>query len=268
MMFQAVALRELDWRPPSLGRGSIAVWRRNVLVWRKLMGASLLFNFGEPLLYLVGLGYGLGMFISEMGGLPYRTFLATGLLASSAMTTASMEGLYSVYTRMVPQETYDGMLATPLEVDDIVAGELFWCATKGLISSAAILVVALVLGAIHSWGALLCVPAFFLVGLCFAGPALLVTAVARAWDVFAYYVTLAITPMFIFCGVFYPTSSLPASVQNVVSFLPLTHAVLLIRPLAAGTPVTDAPLHIVVLVAYALVGFYLAVVLTRRRLIQ
>ena len=268
MMIQIGALRDLNWRPPSLGRGAVAVWRRNVLAWRKLMGASLLFNFGEPLLYLVGLGYGLGMFISEMGGLPYRTFLATGLLASSSMTTASMEGLYSVYTRMVPQQTYEGMLATPLEVDDIVAGELFWCATKGLISSAAILVVAVALGAINSWSALLCLPAFILVGLCFAGPALLVTAVARSWDVFAYFVTLAITPMFIFCGVFYPTSSLPASVQNVVNYLPLTHAVALIRPLAVGLPVTDAAVHVAVLVAYALVGFYLAVVLARRRLIQ
>lgn len=268
MIARAAELRDLNWRLPDLGRGAVAVWRRNVLVWRKLMGASLLFNFGEPLLYLVGLGYGLGLFIGEMGGLPYRTFLATGLLASSSMTTSSMEGLYSVYTRMVPQQTYEGMLATPLEVDDIVAGELFWCATKGLISSTAILVVAAILGAIDSWGALLCLPAFILVGLCFAGPALLVAAVARSWDIFAYYVTLAITPMFIFCGVFYPTSSLPASVQSVVSYLPLTHAVALIRPLAAGLPVTDAPLHVVVLAAYAVVGFYLAVVLTRRRLIQ
>jgi len=81
-------------------------------------------------------------------------------------------------------------------------------------------------------------------------------------------VTLAITPMFIFCGVFYPTSTLPVAVQDVVGFLPLTHAVALIRPMAAGLPVDDAALHLAVLSAYAMVGFYFAVVLTRRRLIQ
>ncbi|MBI2994557.1 MAG: ABC transporter permease [Gammaproteobacteria bacterium] len=261
------AFHDLSWRLPAPGGGALAVWRRNLLVWRKMMGASLLFNFGEPLIYLVGLGYGLGMFIGEMGGLPYRTFLATGLLASSSMTTASMEGSYSVYTRMVPQQTYDGMLATPLEVDDIVAGEMMWCATKGLISSAAILLVAVLLGAIDSWQALWCLPAFMLVGLCFAGPALLVASLARSWDIFAYYVTLAITPMFIFCGVFYPTSSLPGGVQDVVGILPLTHAVALIRPLAAGLPLDHVALHVAVLSAYALLGFYLAAVLTRRRLI-
>ena len=264
----SVILRGADWSLPRPAWTALAVWRRNFLVWRKLFGPSLLFNFGEPLLYLLGLGYGLGRFIGEVEGMTYIAFLATGLLASSSMNTSTFEGLYSVYTRMVPQQTYDGMLATPVDVDDIVLGEMLWCATKGLISSTAILLVAMGLGALHGWQAWLCLPAFFLTGLCFAGPALLMSAVSRSYDFFAYYVTLIITPMYIFGGVFYPVTNLPAVAQSLVGMLPLTHAVALIRPLAAGRMPAEFALHVAVLSAYAVSGFYLAVVLIRRRLIQ
>lgn len=257
-----------DWSAPRPARGALAVWRRNFLVWLKLVGPSLLFNFGEPLLYLIGLGFGLGRFVGDVAGMTYIAFLASGLLASSSMNTATFEGLYSVYTRMVPQQTYDGMLATPVDVDDIVLGEMLWCATKGLISSSAILVVAIALGALGGWQLLLCVPAFYLTGLCFAGPALVVASLSRSYDFFAYYVTLAITPMYIFCGVFYPVDTLPDLARSFIDLLPLTHAVALIRPLAAGAWPAEFWLHVTVLAAYAVIGFYLAVVLVRRRLIQ
>lgn len=268
MKLGIASLRELDPRAPHAGRGAFAVWRRNALVWRKLMGPSLLFNFGEPFIYLLGLGLGLGHFVHEMSGIPYLTFLTSGLLASSAMNSSTFEGLYSVYTRMVPQQTYEGMLATPLDVDDIVAGELLWCASKGLISSTAILVVATALGAVHQWSSLWCLPVFYVVGLCFAGPALMVTSVSPSYDFFAYYVTLFITPMFMLCGVFYPVSTLPAFLQHIVQFLPLTHAVALVRPLVAGQPLDHPLLHFVILCLYSAVGFYAAVVLTRKRLIH
>ena len=258
----------LDWRMPRMRRGMIHVWRRNLLVWRKLLVPSLLLNFGEPFLYLLGLGLGLGRFVGELGGLPYLTFLASGLIASSSMNTATFEGLFSVYTRMVPQQTYEGMLATPLEVDDIVAGEMLWCATKGLFSSSAILLVSFLLGAITHWQALLCIPLFFLTGLCFAGPAILVASFSRSYDFFNYYVTLVLTPMFIFCGVFYPVTSLPDFAQSLVQVLPLSHAIAVIRPLATGQEPTQVIAHLSVLLAFALVSFYWATVLVRRRLVQ
>ena len=257
----------LDLSLPRLKRRSVNVWRRNVLVWRKLMGPSLMMNFGEPLVYLLGLGYGLGLFIGQMAGVPYLTFLASGIIASSAMTTATFEGMYSVYTRMVPQRTYDAMLATPTEVDDILAGEMLWCATKSLINGIAILAVAAILGAVADMRAVLVLPVVFLIGLCFAGPAMVMTSVSKGYDFFAYYFTLVITPMFIVCGVFYPTNVLPEFVQRFVQVLPLTHAVALTRPLIVGQPLTDVVLHISVLLAYAVVGYYIAVILTRRRLV-
>lgn len=256
-----------DLRLPRLRPRSLAVWRRNVLVWRKLLGPSLLLNFGEPFLYLLGLGFGLGLFIGEMAGLPYLTFLASGIIASSAMNTASFEGMYSVYTRMVPQKTYDSMLATPLDVDDIIAGEMLWCASKSTIAGTSILAVASLLGAVPSTGALWAIPVIFLTGLCFAGPAIVMSAFSRGYDFFNYYFTLVVTPMFILCGVFYPISTLPDVMQTMVQVLPLTHAVALVRPLVAGLEPDSVMLHITVLLGYSLSSYYLAVVLIRRRLV-
>lgn len=255
------------WRMPRIRRGALAVWRRNVLVWRKLLAPAMVMNFGEPTLYLLGLGFGLGAFIGEMSDMPYLSFLASGIIASSAMTTASFEGMYSVFTRMVPQRTYEAILATPLEVDDVLAGEMLWCATKSVISGAAILVVAGLLGVLGGWEALWAIPAVFLIGLCFAGPAMIMSAFATNYDFFNYYFVLILTPMFMLCGVFYPTDTLPEAVQGFVQILPLTHAVALARPLVTGTELSQPLLHVAVLSAYALVSYYLAVVLTRRRLL-
>ena len=226
------------------------------------------FSFGEPVIYLLGLGFGLGQFIGEVNGIPYFTFLAAGLLAASAMNVASFEGMFSVFTRMTHQQTYDAILATPLTVDDIVAGEMLWCATKSLLNTLPILVVAFLLGAIHNWSALAAIPVFFLVGLCFAGPALVMAACAASYDFFNYYTTLLITPMFIFSGVFYPVATLPAIAQVLVNILPLSHAIALIRPLVAGQALTDPVLHIAVLLAYAAVGYVAASIFIRRRLIR
>lgn len=243
------------------------VWLRNLLVWRKLMAAGLFLAFGEPFVYLLGLGYGLGRFVGDLDGLPYLTFLASGLLASSAMNASSFEGMYSVFTRMTHQQTYDAILATPLSVDDIVAGEMLWCGTKAVIVSIPILAVAALLGAVAGPEALLAIPVFFGIGLCFAGPAMLMAALAPSYDFFNYYVTLLITPMFIFSGVFYPVTALPKAAQLIVELLPLSHAVQLVRPLVAGLPAENAVLHLAVLLVYTVLGYLAAGWAIRRRMI-
>ncbi|MBW7931341.1 MAG: ABC transporter permease [Gammaproteobacteria bacterium] len=255
-------------RLPRPRGGAFIVWLRNLLVWRKLMAAGLFLAFGEPFVYLLGLGYGLGRFIGDLDGLSYLSFLASGLLASSAMNASSFEGMYSVFTRMTHQQTYDAILATPLSVDDIVAGEMLWCATKSVIVTIPILVVAALLGAVAGPSALLAIPVFFGIGLCFAGPAMVMAALAPSYDFFNYYVTLLITPMFIFSGVFYPVTALPAAAQVFVGLLPLSHAVQLLRPLVAGLPPENVGLHLAVLLGYALVGYLAATWLVRRRMIH
>jgi lipooligosaccharide transport system permease protein len=256
-----------DWRPPRFRARAITVWRRNVLVWRKLIGPAILMNFGEPLIYLFGLGLGLGVFIGEMAGMSYLAFLATGIMASSAMTTSTFEGMYSVFTRMIPQKTYESLLATPLDIDDILVGELLWCGTKALLTGVAILLIAAALGAIGSWSAVLAVPVFFLVGLSFAGPAIVMSALAPNYDFFQYYFTLVITPMLMLSGVFFPTDALPVWLQGAVDLFPLTHAVELIRSFVLGIAPPRPLTNGLVLLAYIAIGHYLAVVFTRRRLL-
>lgn len=226
-------------------------------------------NFGDPFLYLLGLGYGLGFYIGDMNGIPYMAFLASGILCSSAMNTATFESLYSAFTRMNQQGTWESMLATPVRIAEIIAGEQMWAATKSLISGTAIFIVAGLLGGIQQWDtALLALPVIFLTGLAFAGPALAICAISPSYDFFLYYFTLAVTPMFLFCGVFYPIDTLPSLVQIIAQVLPLTHAVALIRPLLTEMPLTLPLLHIAVLAIYASTGFILAARLAARRLLR
>lgn len=251
---------------PTLSPRAIAVWRRNMLVWRKLSIPALLGNFGEPLLYLLALGYGLGSFVGTIQGVSYIAFLASGIVCSSAMNTATFEGLYSAYTRMTLQQTWAGMLVAPLNVDDVVLGEMVWAGTKSLISCAPILVIAALLGLVHDWSALWVLPIVLLTGICFGAMALVVTSLAKSYDFFLYYFTLIVTPMFLFSGVFFPLDGMPRLVQQGAQLLPLTHAVQIVRPLMNGQPISNLTLHLAVLVIYAGLAFYLATVLVRRRL--
>jgi lipooligosaccharide transport system permease protein len=244
-----------------------AVWRRNALVWRKLLGASLLGNLADPLIYLLGLGYGLGALVGEVHGTPYITFLAAGSLCSATMNSATFESFYSAFSRMHVQRTWDAIMNAPVALEDVVAGELLWAASKASFSGFAILVVAAALGLVASPIALWVIAVIPLVGLSFAAPGLVVTACAQGYDFFTYYFTIFITPMLFLSGVFFPLEQLPRPLQWVAQCLPLSHATALVRPLMLGTAPPEAVLHIAVLVAYAVLGFYLAVVLLRRRLL-
>ena len=256
----------MNYSFPALSLRFLPVWRRNFLVWRKLFGASMLANFVEPLLYLFALGFGLGAFVGEMQGMPYSVFLASGLICASAMNTATFEALFSAFTRMSHQQTWPGMLATPLIVDDIVLGEMIWAGTKSLVSVAPILAVAAALGLVHDLRALWVLPLVLLAGTCFAALALCVTAFAKSYDFFVYYFTLIITPMFLLSGTFFPLEAMPKAVQWGAQVLPLTHAVALVRPLMTGQPFPNLFPHLAVLLAYGGAGLYLSCILLRRRL--
>jgi lipooligosaccharide transport system permease protein len=198
--------------------------------------------------------------------MPYLTFLASGIIASSAMNTASFEALFGVFTRMVPQKSYDAMLATPLEITDILAGEILYCATKSIIHGAGILAVAVLLGAVTSWQALWVLPILFVVGLCFASLAMIMTALASSYAFFSYYTTLVMMPLMLLSGVFYPITALPPLMQKILYGLPLIHAVQLVRPLMAGQAVTQVTLHLAVLISYGIAGYLIAARLVRKRL--
>jgi len=247
---------------------STSIWSRNIRVWGKLAGPSLMGNFADPLMYLIVLGYGLGRFVGQVEGMTYMAFLASGVICTSAVNSASFEGMYSAYTRMEVQQTWLGMLATPIGVAEVVFGEILWAATKSVISVGAILIVAALLGLVENIGALMILPVAFLTGLCFSSLALLVTSSAKSYDFFLYYTTLFITPMVLLSGVFFPIDTLPSLVQWVAKVLPLYHAISLVRPLMTGGEITSVFMHVFILIAFGSVAAFIATCKIKKRLIK
>jgi lipooligosaccharide transport system permease protein len=256
------------YRFPELSLRWTAVWRRNQLVWRKLALASLLGNIADPLLYMLALGFGIGAFVPEVGGMKYIVFLGTGMVCQSAMFTSSFEAMYSAFSRMYVQRTWDAIINAPVSLDDVVFAEWIWAASKAVTSTAAILAVIVALGFGHSWLALWIIPLGFLVGLTFGAFGLVMNALAPGYDFFTYFFTLVLTPGLLLSGVFFPVAQMPVALQAVANLLPLKHAIDLARPLMMDTVPTDILLHLAVLSGYSGAAFYIALVLTRRRLLR
>lgn len=256
------------YAPPLPSIAWIAVWRRNFLVWQKLALPSLLGNLADPLIYMLGLGYGLGGLLPKVDGVSYLAFLASGTIVASAMNAATFEALYSAFSRMHVQKTWDAILVTPLSLDHVLAGELVWAASKSLLSGAAILLVIALLGLVASPLALWALPVIFLTGLTFAALGLVVCAVAPSFDFFMYYFTLFVTPMLLLSGVFFPVGQLPAAIGTVAAWLPLSHAVALARPLLFGELPSDIAIHVGALLAITGAAFWIAAIAGRRRLLR
>jgi len=251
---------------PTLTLRFFPIWRRQWLVWRKVAVPAILGHLADPVIYMLGLGYGLGSLLPEMGGTSYIAFLAAGTLCYSSMNSASFESLYGAFARMHEQRTWEAIMNTPVTLDDIVLSEILWSATKSLMSGVAVLIVIWILGLSDSLMSLWMIPLVLLIGLTFAAVGLIMTALAPAYDFFMYYFTLVITPMMLLCGVFFPVTQLPEALQALAAALPLTHAVDLARPLMKGEVPAQAVFHIGVLLSYALIGFYISLILFRRRL--
>src|SRR6195952_793011 len=216
---------------PEFSLRFVPIWRRNFLVWKKLAVASVLGNIADPLITLLAFGYGLGSLLKTVDGIPYIHYLASGSICMSIMWAASFEALYSAFSRMHVQKTWDALLNAPLALDDVVLAEMLWAATKSLFSGIAILGVMFVLGIGLHLHVLLVLPLLFLVGMTFASLGLVFNAIAQGYDFFTYYFTLVLTPMIFLSGVYYPVTQLPAWLQIVSKALPLGAAVELVRPL-------------------------------------
>jgi lipooligosaccharide transport system permease protein len=198
----------------------------------------------------------------------YIAFIAAGTVCSSTMNSASFESMYSGFSRMHVQRTWDAILNAPIDLDDVVVAEVTWSASKATLSGVAVLLVATVLGLTQSWLAIAIVPLALLLGAVFASLGLVMTALSPSYDFFMYYFTLVITPMMLLSGVFFPIEQLPPALQAFSNVLPLTHGVAIARPLMQGVLPSSVLLHLAVLTAYGLAAFLLALALTRRRLLQ
>jgi lipooligosaccharide transport system permease protein len=261
------------WRAPALSLRFWPVFQRNLLVWRKLAIPSLVGNIAEPLMWLVAFGYGMGALVGQVNlsgphgtvAVPYILFLASGSICMSAMNAATFEALYSAFSRMHVQKTWDGIMNAPVGLDDIVLAEMLWAAFKSLFTVTAILGVMLALGISHSPKLLLAWPILFGTGVTFACMALVFNALAKGYDFFTYYFTLFLTPMMFLSGVFFPLEQLPPLVRSVAHWLPLSNAVALVRPLFMDQWPQDWLRPLLVLAGFAGVSFWVALALTRKR---
>jgi lipooligosaccharide transport system permease protein len=200
------------------------VWRRNFDVFRKTIKVNFLPSLLEPILYLVAFGFGLGGFIPSIQGQPYIDFIAPALVAIAIMNGAFFECTFASFVRMYFQKTFDAIVATPVSVEEVVAGELLWGATRSTINATIVLVVIAIFGLIKSPLFLVVVPLAFFGGLMFGSIAMCFTAVAPNIDFFNFPSFLFLTPMFFLSGTFFPLTSLPYAAQvAAMAVLPLTH---------------------------------------------
>ena len=253
---------------PVLSRRVMKVWLRNWDVFLKTYKVNFLPPFIEPLLYLFALGFGLGVFIEDIEGVSYARFIAPALIAISIMYSSFFECTFSSYVRMYYQKTYDAIISTPLSIDEVIAGELLWGATRSFINATIMLPVIAAFGLIELPISLLIIPFSFLGGLLFASIAMCFTAISPNITTLNYPAFLFITPMFLFSGTFFPLSLLPVQVQYfAMAVLPLTHVVTIIRSLTFGTPTIYLLFNLAWIVAATTLFFVLSVNLMKKRLI-
>ena len=242
------------------------MWQRNRDVFLRLWHSEAPGFVAEPVLILLAMGLGLGAYVGLVDGQKYIEFIAPGIIASYAMFSASFECTYGSFWRMEHQKTYDAILATPLNVEDVIAGEIFWGATRSLITGSVILVVAAAFGLVPSPWALLIPVLSFLAGIMFSSIAIIFTSLVPSFYSFNYYFTLFITPMFFFSGVFFPLSSFPKIVQTISWIIPLTPVVHLTRALVQGEFHLNLLVALVIIIGLTILFFYVSLVTMRRRI--
>ena len=248
-------------------RAALKVWYRNFLVWKRFYWTSCVEAVGEPILYLVAIGYGLGSVIGSMDGRPYIEFLVPALIANAIMFGTSLETTYGSYSRLKIERTFQSIVVTPISLEEVVAGEVLWGATRGLISGSVLFVIVWTLGLVHSWMAIAAIPVFVLEAAFFGCLGMLMTAYARDQGVFVIYLTLALETMFLFSGTFFPLSLLPGWAEALAWGLPLTSFVAAARGLFDGAPSIGVVYGLTAISAATLLLLWWSTLKIHRRLI-
>ncbi|CAN5215603.1 ABC transporter permease [soil metagenome] len=237
--------------------------------YRRIWKGTVVSSVMTPVLFLAAMGVGLGSLVDEGGRLggEYLLFLAPGLLAATAMQTASFESMYPVMGAIKWVRTYHAMLATPLGVGAVLGGHLLWVVFRLTTTCLAFLVVMALFGAAGSPAALLALPAAVLCGMAFAAPLFAFSAAVDRDAGFAAVQRFVLVPMFLFSGTFFPVDQLPRALEWVAYATPLWHGVDLCRSLALGSQgLLDALGHVGYLSLWILAGVLVARITFARRL--
>lgn len=233
---------------PKFDNGAMQVWSRNFLYFKKTWLVSLFWIVLEPVIYLGAIGFGLGAFVNNMGGMSYIEFFFPALLCTTAMMVAFFEGTYGNYTKLTHQRTYATIMLTRIGPEEIVAGELLWATSKGFFGVVGVTIVAMVFGLIDSYRIILVLPILFLLSALFSCIGMVFTSFARNYDSFIYSTSGLIVPMSLLSGTYFPLDQLPSGLRYLAYLFPLTHAVAAVRGILHYGFSWIILLHVVVLV--------------------
>ena len=262
-----------NW-PGPLGRGltrllyTYRVWQRNRDVFLHQWAAEAGGFIVEPFIMLAAMGFGLGGYVGDIQGVSYAAFVAPGILVAYAMFHSSFESTYGAYMRMETHRLFDGIVVTPVSVEELVLGEAVWAATRSVLAGISVLLVATIFGLIYSPLALLCIPVAFITGLIFSCLALMLVSVAPSIGTLNNFFTIFVTPMFFFSGIFFPLDSFPTILENIAWVSPLTNAAHVSRGLMLGQLDWSVAISGLVLGLYTTILLPICVVLMRRRLVK
>jgi lipooligosaccharide transport system permease protein len=253
---------------PRISKRAWKVWHRNLVVFLRTWKVNFFPPLVEAFLYLFAIGMGIGTYVKDIGGIPYINFIAPAILAIAVMNSAFFECTYGSYVRMYYQKSFDAMIATPLSIEDVIAGELLWGATRSVIYVIIMLPVLAAFGVISFPASLLVIPLAFLGGLMFAGIAMCFTAITPSIDTLNYPSFLLITPMMLFSGTFFPLTLLPVLFQDIaLAVLPLTHLVAVMRMLTLPVISGLLILHVIWITLVTAIFCIISINLMRKRLI-
>ena len=258
--------------PLKISKRFLRVWQRNFTVYQKTWKISFLPPLLEPFFYILAFGIGLGLLVGEIRykgiEVSYVRFIAPALIAVNIMYNAFFENTFASFVRMYYQKTFDAMMATPLSLEEIIAGEVIWGATKSLIAATIILGVTSLFGLISYPQGLLIIPLAFLGGLAFGSVGMFFTGIVPSIELFNLPIFLFVTPMFLFSGTFFPVENLPTWAQKLALFVPLTHLVKLTRSFGFGIAGVELLWSLTYLLIFFLLFFPLALIVMHRRLIK
>ncbi len=253
---------------PRASYRSLRVWQRNRDVFFGLWKSDALPLFLEPLVILGVTGLGIGQLVDDIEGQSYLEFIGPGLLAAYIMFAPAFENSWGSYIRMAVRHTYDAIIVTPLNIEDVITGEILWGTTRAMMMAVLILVILAVLGLVDSFLAILVLPLAALFGFMFASLSMAYASQAPSINAFNFFFSLFVYPMFFLSGIFFPIELLPSGLEQFAWVLPLTNAVHISRHLVDGDLVLSMLWSVLGMAGAAVIFYYLALVLMRRRLIK
>jgi lipooligosaccharide transport system permease protein len=252
---------------PPLYQRLFSVWYRHMRVYTKNLIANGLPPFLEPLIFLVAIGLGLGRYITDMKGMPYLPFLATGILVTTAMFTASFECTYGTFIRLEFDKAYDGMISAPITVNNLFTGEILWAGTKGFFFTFSVLAIVSAFGILSIKTSALAPVVGFITGAMFASLSLFITSFVKDINQFNFYFTGFLSPMFFFSGVVFSIDTLPKTMQWIAEIFPLTHSVRIVRAVCFQDYGRVLLYDLAYIVAVTLLCAFFAIKRLKRRLV-